>query len=158
MSCQLQSAAMDQAPEHEPEHRDHRENQEGGHPIPDLEPVRRVRPGELEDGVTEVINYEAQACAHEIEEASPGGGGEQDVADSHPAGGAAESDDRRPGTVRRHLNPRWGLVPPPRVPRPRKIALGSPTTAVKACIIQNASGNQTIQNSTRQSPRSKRES
>src|SRR5205085_7387018 len=158
MSCQLQSVAMDQAPQEEPKHRDQRENQEGGHSIPDLEPVRRVRPGKLEDRVTEVINYEPQACAHEIEQASPGGGREQDVADSHPAGSAAESDDRRPGTVRSHLKPRSGLVQTPRLPRCRKTAWGRPTTAVKACIIQNASGNHTIQKITRQSPRSKRES
>src|SRR3954471_21778380 len=95
--------------------------------------------GQLEDGITEVIDDEPQAVAHEIEEASPGGGGEQDVADTHPWGRASEFDDRRPGTRRVHLKPRSGLIQTPRRPRLRKIAFGRPTTAVNACKTQKAS-------------------
>ena len=150
----LQAGAAVERPERQPRDERRREQDEAAKASPYFAPVRRGRSRELEDRRAEVVVREVEPLTQEVANEQPRAERQQPVAYPHPRR-HAHPDDRRldAWTVDLHRTPRSGLthVPGEACIR-RRIARGTPTTAVSAWSTQKKSGYHACQKITRRIP------
>src|SRR5262245_18804685 len=68
-----QLPAIHGSPEHDPQHSDDREDHEGSHVIPQVQPIRGMRSRELKERVSEVVEDDVNTPASEVNNERPSG-------------------------------------------------------------------------------------